>query len=104
MGTVPLLTPQGEVRIARRIERGERRVLNSLSRSEFALREILALQERIRKGLVSANMFEIQEDKDGEEDTPEKRLGRARRRIGRIERLLQRIETEGKRRGVGARR
>ena len=32
MGTVPLLTRKGEVAIARRIERGERRVLNALSR------------------------------------------------------------------------
>ena len=31
MGTVPLLTRQGEVSIARRIERGEKRVLNALA-------------------------------------------------------------------------
>jgi len=29
MGTVPLLTREGEVRIARRIERGERRIMNA---------------------------------------------------------------------------
>jgi RNA polymerase primary sigma factor len=33
MGTVPLLTRQGEVDIAKRIERGELRVLKALSRS-----------------------------------------------------------------------
>ena len=40
MGTVPLLTRRGEVLIARRIGRGESRVLNSLSRSGFVLLEI----------------------------------------------------------------
>ncbi len=40
MGTVPLLTRKGEVSIARRIERGERRVLNALSRSNFVLIDI----------------------------------------------------------------
>ena len=33
MGTVPLLTREGEVSIARRIQRGERRVLKALSRA-----------------------------------------------------------------------
>src|SRR5260370_41181076 len=33
MGTVPLLTREGEVEIAKRIERGQNRVLKALSRS-----------------------------------------------------------------------
>jgi len=96
MGTVPLLTRQGEVSIARRIERGERRVLNSLSRSQYVIAEIRTLNELIRKGLISANLFEAQET-NGEDDTPERRLARSRRTIGRINRVLGRIESEEKR-------
>ncbi len=96
MGTVPLLTRQGEVRIARRIERGERRVLNSLSRSEYVLAQIGTLGELMRKGLVSANLFEVQEE-EGAEETAEKRLQRARRTIARITRVLERIGSVEKR-------
>ena len=37
MGTVPLLTREGEVEIARRIERGQATVLKSLSRAPLAI-------------------------------------------------------------------
>ncbi len=40
MGTVPLLTREGEVEIAKRIERGQLRVLKALSRSPIVIREI----------------------------------------------------------------
>jgi RNA polymerase primary sigma factor len=41
MGTVPLLTREGEVEIAKRIERGQLRVLKALSRSPIVIKEIL---------------------------------------------------------------
>jgi len=43
MGTVPLLTREGEVEIAKRIERGQLRVLKALSRSPIVIRELLTL-------------------------------------------------------------
>ena len=49
MGTVPLLTREGEVEIARRIERGQKNVLKALSRSSFATRRILELGEYLRR-------------------------------------------------------
>jgi RNA polymerase primary sigma factor len=53
MGTVPLLTREGEVEIAKRIERGQLRVLKALSRSPIVIREILALGEDLKKGIRS---------------------------------------------------
>jgi RNA polymerase primary sigma factor len=47
MGRVPLLTRQAEVSLARRIERGRRRIVDSLSRSGYALAEIERLGGRI---------------------------------------------------------
>ena len=53
MGTVPLLTREGEVEIAKRIERGQLRVLKAISRSPIVIREILALGDDLRRGVRS---------------------------------------------------
>jgi RNA polymerase primary sigma factor len=53
MGTVPLLTREGEVEIAKRIERGQNRVLKALSRSPIVIRELLAMGEDLKKGVRS---------------------------------------------------
>jgi RNA polymerase primary sigma factor len=100
MGTVPLLTRKGEVCIARRIERGEKRILNALSRSQFVLAEVLELGDMIRKGVLSHNMFTDgvnaakvnQEDKD-----PTKRLVHARKVINAINRCEGKVEAQEKR-------
>src|SRR6202035_1736807 len=47
MGSVPLLTREGEIELAKRIERGQAAVRKSLSRSPLVIREILALAETI---------------------------------------------------------
>ena len=49
MGTVPLLTRDGEVEIAKRIERGQLTVLKVLSRSGVIVREIISLGEQLRQ-------------------------------------------------------
>src|SRR5579871_532818 len=54
MGTVPLLTREGEVEIARRIERGQNTVLKSLSRAPLVIQGILELADQISKDLISA--------------------------------------------------
>ena len=54
MGTVPLLTREGEVEIARRIERGQNTVLKSLSRAPLVLQEICSMAEDIERDVLSA--------------------------------------------------
>ncbi len=49
MGTVPLLTREGEIELAKRIERGQTAVRKALSRSPLVIREILGLSEAIYK-------------------------------------------------------
>jgi RNA polymerase primary sigma factor len=49
MGTVPLLTREGEIELAKRIERGERSVRKALSRSPLVIREILLLGGDVRR-------------------------------------------------------
>ena len=51
MGTVPLLTREGEVEIAKRIERGQMRVMKAVSRSPIVIREISALGDDLKRGV-----------------------------------------------------
>ncbi len=48
MGTVPLLTREGEVEIAKRIERGQNNVLKAISRSPIVIQEFLTLSKDLR--------------------------------------------------------
>jgi RNA polymerase primary sigma factor len=49
MGTISLLTREGEVEIAKRIEDGDRRVLQVVLKSSVAIEEILGLGDKLRK-------------------------------------------------------
>ncbi|HLG15983.1 MAG TPA: RNA polymerase sigma factor RpoD [Blastocatellia bacterium] len=50
MAVVPLLTRDGEVVIARRIERGRRRALKAISRSPICIEDLIKTGERLRRG------------------------------------------------------
>jgi len=52
MGSVSLLTREGEVEIAKRIEEGERKILQTVLSSSAAIEELLELGEKLRKGKV----------------------------------------------------
>ena len=80
MGTVPLLTREGEVEIARRIERGQLRVLKALSRSPIVIREIIAIGEDLKRGVRSIKEVVLF---DEEEITEEVVLNRLKDKIGR---------------------
>ena len=67
MGSVSLLTREGEVEIAKRIEEGEKSVLTSVLASQLAIREILDLGDRLKKGKIRVR--EIIKDA-GEEPVP----------------------------------
>jgi RNA polymerase primary sigma factor len=50
MGAVPLLTREGEVEIAKRIERGQTVVLKALSRSPLVIQKIIGMGEEVERG------------------------------------------------------
>ncbi len=54
MGTVPLLTRDGEIELAKRIARGQAAVKKALSRSPIVIREVLSLTEEIQAGAENA--------------------------------------------------
>jgi RNA polymerase primary sigma factor len=73
MGTVPLLSREGEVEIAKRIEHGQKVVLKALSRSPLVVRELLNLAERLRKQQVSVRDIVMFNDDELTEDRLEEK-------------------------------
>lgn len=86
MGTVPLLTREGEVEIAKRIERGQNRVMKAISRSPIVIREIVGLGEDLRRGV--RNIKEVVTF-DEEELTEEILQSRVRATVGRIDVIVK---------------
>ena len=62
MGTVPLLTRDGEVEIARRIERGRIAVLKTLSRTPAVAHYIIAFGDELQAGVRAPRELVIQEE------------------------------------------
>jgi RNA polymerase primary sigma factor len=86
MGTVPLLTREGEVEIARRIERGQLRVMKAISRSPVVIREIVALGEDLKRGVRNIKEIVIFDD---EELTEEVVQARVRATVGKTDTLVK---------------
>jgi RNA polymerase primary sigma factor len=86
MGTVPLLTREGEVEIAKRIERGQMRVLKAISRSPIVIREVMALGEDLKRGVRNIKEVVIFDD---EELTEEVVLARVKATVARIDALVK---------------
>src|ERR1700723_3418699 len=86
MGGFPLLTRGGEVEIAKRIERGQMRVMKAISRSPIVIREIVGLGEDLRRGV--RNIKEVVTF-DEEELTEEILQARVRATAGRIDVILK---------------
>jgi RNA polymerase primary sigma factor len=86
MGTVPLLTREGEVEIAKRIERGQLRVMKAISRSSIVIREIMGLGEDLKRGVRNIKEVVIF---DEEEITEEILQARVRQTVSRIDALLK---------------
>jgi RNA polymerase primary sigma factor len=75
MGTVPLLTREGEVEIARRIEHGQNTALKSLSRAPLVVQEIISIGDQISADTLSArDIIQIADPILTDELVEEKRL------------------------------
>ncbi|MFI5339680.1 MAG: sigma-70 family RNA polymerase sigma factor, partial [Candidatus Methylomirabilales bacterium] len=73
MGRTPLLTREGEIRIAKRIEDGRKEVADAVCRAGVAVREVLYLGERLEQGrlrigdlLALSEFEELSEQKEKE--------------------------------------
>jgi len=73
MGRTPLLTREGEIRIAKRIEDGRKEVADAVCRAAVAVREVLYLGERLEQGrlrigdlLVLSELEDLSEQRERE--------------------------------------
>ncbi len=80
MGSVSLLTREGEVEIAKRIEQGEHMVLSAILNSPVAVREIIDLGDKLRKHKIRVKDI----IRDAEDDNAEFDEEEADRRILRL--------------------
>src|SRR5215217_2772766 len=77
MGIVPLLTREGEVSIAKRIERGQIKTQKAISRSPIAVKELCKVGEELEAGRLSIRdyvSFSEQAELTGQEDKADEYL------------------------------
>jgi RNA polymerase primary sigma factor len=90
MGVVPLLTREGEVDIAKRIERGQRRVLKALSRSPIVIREVLAIGEDLKRRVRSIKEIVVFDEEEITEKVLQNRVKDTTHRIDELQRHYKR--------------
>ena len=90
MGTVPLLTREGEVEIAKRIENGQKTVEKALSRSPVVVAEIQKYAHVLKEGELNIKNFVL----FPEDEITEELLAKRRRSILRRANEIRKLEIE----------
>src|SRR5579859_3508772 len=89
MGLVDLLTREGEVELAKRIERGHLDMLKALSRSPVVIRHILAMGENLKRGAGSIKEMVVFDEEDVTEEVLQRRVKDFIRRIDEVQKHYQ---------------
>src|SRR5262252_4314413 len=90
MGAVPLLTREGEVEIAKRIERGRLRTLKALSGSPIVIRQILAIGEDLKRGKRSIKEIVVFDEEEITEKILQNRVHAITQRIDELQKHYKR--------------
>ncbi len=91
MGSIPLLTKDGEVEIAKKIEEGEAEVMDVVLNSQIGIQEVLSVGERIRAGKIRVRDVVRgldEEDPEINEEDYKKRIIEAIDKVREFESLL----------------
>jgi RNA polymerase primary sigma factor len=102
MGTVPLLTREGEVEIAKRIERGQLRVMKALSRSPIVIREIVALGEDLKRGVRNVKEVVVFDEEELTEEVVQSRVKSTVTKIDSLIKHQKKIATLEEKQGAPA--
>ncbi len=84
MGTVPLLTREGEVEIARRIERGKLAVIKSISRTPLITKRIIQLGDQLESGERTIRELVIFNDEEITDERIEQRRRQVQKQIDAV--------------------
>ena len=95
MGTVPLLTREGEVEIAKRIERGKLAVIKSISRTPTAARTIMQMGDALKNDERSIRELVTFVDEELTEDKIEDRKRQVLRQIDAVRKAWAQVEKCG---------
>ena len=90
MGIVPLLTREGEVDIAKRIERGQLNALKALSRSPLVIRQILVIGEDLKRGIRSIKEIVVFDEEGITEETLQNCVKNITQRIDELQKHYKR--------------
>src|SRR6059036_1729544 len=85
MGTVPLLTREGEVAIAKRIERGKLAVIKSISRTPTIAKRILVIGDQLRAGDRTIRELVIFSDEEITDEVIDDRKAEVLDQIGEVQ-------------------
>lgn len=92
MGSVPLLTREGEVDLARRIERGRNSVRKALSRAPLVIQEVLKIGEAVEKGQTPIEEVLSPPEPGGEATSAERQRQQLLAAVSEIARLYKRAQ------------
>jgi RNA polymerase primary sigma factor len=92
MGTVPLLTREGEVEIAKRIERGKLTVIKSISRMPSVAKMIIQMGDQLRAGERTIRELVIFNDEEITDERIEARAREVLRQIDAVRKAWQNVE------------
>ena len=92
MGTVPLLTREGEVEIAKRIERGKLAVIKSISRTPTVARAIMQMGDQLKNDERSIRELVIFNDEEITDDKIEDRKRQVLRQIDAVRKAWAGLE------------
>ena len=97
MGTVPLLTREGEVEIAKRIERGKNLAMRAITRTIIVAKEVMALREPLKESELNVREIVIVQEEELTEAKIDKHRRKTVRAIVNLEKAFKAYTTYGKR-------
>jgi RNA polymerase primary sigma factor len=92
MGATPLLTREGEVGLAKRIERGQLWMWKALSRSPLVMRDVMAMGADLKRGRRSIKETVVFNEEEISEEILEQRVKEVTRGIDQVEKHYKSAE------------
>ena len=92
MGASSLLTREGEVEIAKRIERGQLSVLKALSRSPLVIQQVLRLGDELKSGVRSIKEIVVFDEEEITEEILQSRVKDITRRIDQLAKHYKKVK------------
>ena len=98
MGSISLLTRQGEIALAKQIEKGQKTILKALTRTHLLMTELVSLEEAIKQDTMAMpEIFDCGDDLEEDRlETRKKDLAKIFKKIRRVDSTLEKISPRKK--------